>query len=112
MRHKLLRLLTFVLLLPILPIMGAIKVKSVTEVRDKWLDVTPGRATYYEKEAAVAGADWEKGAAEAGRARTADSQRALAARAFHCARGPGGTAARARAGLHHGPHHDSLQRHA
>ena len=42
-----------------------IKVKSVTEVRDKWLDVTPGRASYYEKEASVAGADWEKGAADA-----------------------------------------------
>jgi len=46
-------------------IIVAIKVKSVTEVRDKWLDVTPGRATYYEKEASVAGADWEKGATAA-----------------------------------------------
>ena len=64
MRHKLLRLLTFVLLLPLMPILGAIKVKSVTEVRDKWLDVTPGRASYYEKEASVAGSDWEKGATE------------------------------------------------
>ena len=62
MKHKLLYLLTFVLLLPVMPILGAIKVKSVTEVRDKWLDVTPGRASYYEKEAAVAGDDWEKGA--------------------------------------------------
>lgn len=43
----------------------AIKVKSVTEVRDKWLDVTPGRAIYYEKEASVAGVDWEKGATDA-----------------------------------------------
>uniref|UniRef100_A0A6M3XLQ9 Uncharacterized protein n=1 Tax=viral metagenome TaxID=1070528 RepID=A0A6M3XLQ9_9ZZZZ len=43
----------------------AIKVKSVTDVRNKWLDVTPGRAAYYEKEAAVAGSDWEKGAIEA-----------------------------------------------
>lgn len=43
----------------------AIKVKSLTEVRDKWLDVTPGRAGYYEKEASVAGSDWEKGAADA-----------------------------------------------
>ena len=43
----------------------AIKVKSVTEVRDKWLDVTPGRASYYEKAASVAGSDWEKGASEA-----------------------------------------------
>jgi len=43
----------------------AIKVKSVTEVRDKWLDVTPGRAAYYEKEASVSGSDWEKGASDA-----------------------------------------------
>ncbi|MBA7691475.1 hypothetical protein ES703_100020 [subsurface metagenome] len=46
-------------------IIVAIKVKSVTEVRDKWLDVTPGRASYYEKEASVAGSDWEKGATDA-----------------------------------------------
>ena len=65
MKHKLLRLLTFVLLLPVLPVLGAIKVKSITEVRNKWLDVTPGRASYYEKEASVAGADWEKGASDA-----------------------------------------------
>jgi len=64
-KHKLLRLLTFVLLLPVLPVLGAIKVKSITEVRNKWLDVTPGRASYYEKEASVAGADWEKGASDA-----------------------------------------------
>lgn len=43
----------------------AIKVKPVAEVRDKWLDVTPGRASYYEKAASVAGSDWEKGATEA-----------------------------------------------
>jgi len=42
-----------------------IKVKSVTEVLAKWLDVTPGRASYYEAGAAGAGADWEKGAADA-----------------------------------------------
>lgn len=65
MRHKLLRLLTFALLLPVLPILGAIKVKTVAEVQAKWLDVTPGRASYYEKEAGVAGADWEREAAAA-----------------------------------------------
>ena len=65
MRHKLLSLLTMVLLLPIMPVLGALKVKSVAEVRDKWLDVTPGRATYYEKEASAAGPDWEKGATDA-----------------------------------------------
>ncbi|GAJ23526.1 unnamed protein product, partial [marine sediment metagenome] len=49
----------------VVKILGAIKVKSVTEVRDKWLDVTPCRASYYEKEASVAGSDWEKGAIDA-----------------------------------------------
>jgi len=43
----------------------AIKVKPVSEGRDKWLDVTPGRASYYEKAASVAGPDWEKGATDA-----------------------------------------------
>jgi len=42
-----------------------IKVKPVAEVVAKWLDVTPGRSAYYEKEAIVAGADWEAGAAAA-----------------------------------------------
>ncbi|MBA7622110.1 hypothetical protein ES703_29481 [subsurface metagenome] len=65
MKKKILWLLQMALLLPVLPILGAIKVKSVSEVRDKWLDVTPGRASYYEKEASVAGADWEKGASDA-----------------------------------------------
>jgi len=44
---------------------GAIKVKPVGEVRDKWLEVTPGRASYYEKGAVGAGADWEKNAVAA-----------------------------------------------
>jgi len=64
-KHKVIWLLQLVLLLPLVPIFGVIKVKSLTEVRDKWLDVTPGRASYYEKEASVAGSDWEKGATEA-----------------------------------------------
>lgn len=43
----------------------AIKVKSLADVVAKWVDVTPGRAAYYEKEAIVAGEDWEKGATAA-----------------------------------------------
>ena len=42
-----------------------IKVKPLTDVVAKWVDVTPGRTAYYEKEASVAGADWEKGATTA-----------------------------------------------
>lgn len=37
----------------------AIKVKPLTEVADKWAEVTPGRSAYYEKEATVAGPEWE-----------------------------------------------------
>lgn len=36
-----------------------VKVKPLTEVADKWADVTPGRASYYEAGASVAGTDWE-----------------------------------------------------
>lgn len=39
---------------------GAIKVKPLTEVADKWAEVTPGRSSYYEREATVAGDEWEK----------------------------------------------------
>ena len=42
-----------------------IKVKALADVVAKWVDVTPGRSAYYEKEASVAGADWEKGATAA-----------------------------------------------
>ena len=42
-----------------------IKVKPVAEVAKKWADVTPGRSSYYEAGAVVAGADWEKNAAAA-----------------------------------------------
>ena len=43
----------------------AIKVKPLSEVVSKWADVTPGRTSYYEKEATIAGDDWEKGATAA-----------------------------------------------
>lgn len=42
-----------------------IKVKPLADVVKKWVDVTPARAAYYEAEASVAGADWEKGAVAA-----------------------------------------------
>lgn len=44
---------------------GAIKVKPVGDVADKWAEVTPGRSAYYEAGAGIAGSDWEKGAVEA-----------------------------------------------
>ena len=45
----------------------AIKVKSATEVADKWAQVTPGRQQYYQAGAEGAGQDWETntGAAKA-----------------------------------------------
>lgn len=36
-----------------------ISVKSASEVAQKWADVTPGKAGYYEAEAPAAGAQWE-----------------------------------------------------
>lgn len=42
-----------------------IKVKPLTEVADKWAEVTPARASYYEKGAIGAGDDWEKNTAAA-----------------------------------------------
>lgn len=43
----------------------AIKIKPVEDIARKWAEVTPGRSSYYEAGASVAGADWEKGAAAA-----------------------------------------------
>ena len=65
MKRRFLSLLIWILLLPILPILGAIRVKPLADVVDKWVDVTPGRSAYYEKGASVAGSDWEKGATDA-----------------------------------------------
>ena len=42
-----------------------IKVKSASDIADKWAEVTPGRAGYYESEASVAGGLWEANAAAA-----------------------------------------------
>jgi len=52
-------------MLPLLPLFGAIKVKSADEVARKWAEVTPGRSQYYEAGASVAGDDWEKNTAAA-----------------------------------------------
>ena len=43
-----------------------ITVKSASEVAQKWADVTPGRAGYYETEAPAAGAAWEANTIAAG----------------------------------------------
>lgn len=36
-----------------------ITVKSAAEIADKWAEVTPARASYYEEAAPAAGAEWE-----------------------------------------------------
>ena len=46
--------------------MRRITVKSASEVAQKWADVTPGRAGYYESEAPAAGAAWEANTIAAG----------------------------------------------
>ena len=46
--------------------MGKITVKSAAEVAQKWADVTPGKASYYEVEAPAAAEEWERATAAAG----------------------------------------------
>lgn len=46
--------------------MRRIKVKSPTEIADKWAEVTPQRAGYYEAEAPNAGPEWEANTVAAG----------------------------------------------
>lgn len=43
-----------------------IRVKSAAEIADKWADVTPMRASYYELEAPAAAAAWEENTIKAG----------------------------------------------
>lgn len=60
MFRKLLKLLTMVLLMPILPGLMATKVPTAEATAKKWADVTPGRSAYYEAGVKTAGPDWEK----------------------------------------------------
>ena len=39
--------------------MPTLRAPSASEIADKWADVTPGRASYYEKNAPPAGPRWE-----------------------------------------------------
>lgn len=43
-----------------------IAVKSAQAIADKWAEVTPARASYYESEAPAAGAEWEANTVAAG----------------------------------------------
>ena len=61
MFKKLYHLLVLVLVLPLMPIFGVVKVKTADEVAKKWAEVTPQRQSYYEAGATGAGDDWEKG---------------------------------------------------
>jgi len=45
--------------------MAKLKVKAKEDVVGKWAEVTPARASYYEKYATVAGAEWEAKASAA-----------------------------------------------
>jgi len=58
--HSMAFVLSLIMLAPILPILGVIKVKSAADVAKKWGDVTPGRAAFYESGAVGAGDDWQK----------------------------------------------------
>jgi hypothetical protein len=65
-KKRLLSVAQFILMLPLMFMFAAIKVKPLTDVADKWAEVTPMRASHYEKGAAEAADDWEKNAAAAG----------------------------------------------
>ena len=43
-----------------------ISVKSASDIADKWAEVTPQRASYYEAEAPAAGPEWEANTVAAG----------------------------------------------
>jgi len=43
-----------------------ISVKSAAQIAEKWAEVTPARASYYEAEAPAAGAEWEANTTAAG----------------------------------------------
>lgn len=43
-----------------------ISVKSASDIAQKWADVTPGKAGYYEAEAPAAAAEWEANTVNAG----------------------------------------------
>ncbi len=59
MIRKMVMILSMLLMLPIMPIFGAIKVKSAAEVAAKWAEQTPGRSAYYEAGVKGAGSDWQ-----------------------------------------------------
>lgn len=65
MRHKLLQVLTFLLLLPVLPIMGALKVKDITTSTTKWEDNAGRAADTFAKEAEASADEWAKKTADA-----------------------------------------------
>ena len=59
MRKTISRLFTLLVLLPVLPLIGAIKVKTADEVAKKWAEVTPQRSAFYESGVTGSGPDWE-----------------------------------------------------
>ena len=65
MKRKLKWLLLAIVLMPVFPILGAIKVKSAEEVARKWAEVTPQRSVYLEAGLTGAGPTWETNAAAA-----------------------------------------------
>ncbi len=60
-----LRLLKMIFLFPLMLVLGVVKVTDAATAAKKWVDVTPGRSSYYEANTVGAGAAWQAGAANA-----------------------------------------------
>lgn len=58
MKKRILHLLTLVLMLPLLPLLGAIKVKSIEASTTKWAEKARGAATEFAAEAEAAAELW------------------------------------------------------
>lgn len=65
MRHKLWELLQLVVMLPLMPILGALKIKPIEASTTKWTDNASRSAEEFAVNAEAAADDWAKGAAGA-----------------------------------------------
>ena len=65
MRKRILGILTLILMLPVLPILGAIKVKPIEASTTKWADKARGAATEFATEAEAAAELWASNTAKA-----------------------------------------------
>lgn len=65
MRHKIIQFLTLILLLPVLPILGALRVKPIEASTSKWSENAARAAEEFAVNAEAAADDWAKNGAAA-----------------------------------------------